>query len=552
MISRNLTKGKIVLSLVAEKINSSGILQNAITLSLAEDNILMQFASGEDFATVVNILKEINMFPKRGSVKSNRYFCIFDPETMLALLSIIDSRNKTFINQKPSSSYQEIRKGFNPESISNNEVMPPILTLPQEIICQIMEHLTYRDAFNLAFSLVLSYVKYFEEYHSQKGKTEKNLLFKQAASYYEALFTTAKKRPRPPLLVRGFSYISGQGSFGWGNNERGEIGFGQIRKQATPQLINELKDKVIVAVVGDEYRKVVLTNTGEVYFWGDPLIEGGCRTFNPELIKFDGKKVTAIAMGSNHIIALSETGEVYSWGRNIHGQLGLGIKMWTSQATVWDYEDRTTPQRIKFDGKKIIAIAAGYCHTIVLTETGEVYSWGSNDHGQVGLNDLRDSAKPQLIGFDGKKVTAIAAGGNHTIALTETGEVYSFLWYPKRIDGFDRKVTAIAAGYNHVIALTEAGKVYSWGENYQGQLGRLDPYVCSPVITLNSAKIIAIRAIGNNSFATSNTGEIYVWGENLNLGEDEKDQKLPTKFTFPQLPIAQKEWLEESTYTPKK
>jgi hypothetical protein len=95
--------------------------------------------------------------------------------------------------------------------------------------------------------------------------------------------------------------------------------------------------------------------------------------------------VKAIAAGWWHSLALTESGEVYAWGSNGRGQLGLG-----------DTEDRHTPTQVPGLGR-VKAIAAGGEHSLALTESGEVYAWGSNGHGQLGLGDTKDRHTPTWV-----------------------------------------------------------------------------------------------------------------------------------------------------------
>jgi alpha-tubulin suppressor-like RCC1 family protein len=77
---------------------------------------------------------------------------------------------------------------------------------------------------------------------------------------------------------------------------------------------------------------------------------------------------------------------VYAWGWNEHGQLGLG-----------DTAVRLTPTKVP-GLSAVKAIAAGFSHSLALTESGEVYAWGSNEHGQLGLGDTEDRLIPTKVG----------------------------------------------------------------------------------------------------------------------------------------------------------
>lgn len=70
--------------------------------------------------------------------------------------------------------------------------------------------------------------------------------------------------------------------------------------------------------------------------------------------------------------------EVFSWGQNKHGQLGLGYEL----------KKQTSPQLIKsLLGIPFAQIAAGGAHSFALTLSGAVFGWGRNKFGQLGLND---------------------------------------------------------------------------------------------------------------------------------------------------------------------
>uniref|UniRef100_A0A8D0L024 Uncharacterized protein n=1 Tax=Strix occidentalis caurina TaxID=311401 RepID=A0A8D0L024_STROC len=88
--------------------------------------------------------------------------------------------------------------------------------------------------------------------------------------------------------------------------------------------------------------------------------------------------IVQIACGDQHAMALSRGGELFTWGQNTHGQLGVG-----SQTTLIPQ-----PQLVeRLKGIPLAQIAAGGAHSVAVSLSGAVYSWGKNDFGQLGLGD---------------------------------------------------------------------------------------------------------------------------------------------------------------------
>jgi E3 ubiquitin-protein ligase HERC4 len=136
-------------------------------------------------------------------------------------------------------------------------------------------------------------------------------------------------------------------------------------------------------------------------------------------------------------------------------------------------------------------IACGHAHSVLLTDGSEVWSCGSNEKGQCGQET--SSTRPARIdslSVPGLRVTQVACGHSHSLALTAEGLLYawgsnehgqlgvspsstSHLGQPRPIESLppDMKVLQVACGGHHNLALMNSGRVFSWGSNRYGQLG---------------------------------------------------------------------------------
>jgi alpha-tubulin suppressor-like RCC1 family protein len=233
-----------------------------------------------------------------------------------------------------------------------------------------------------------------------------------------------------------------------------------------------------------------------------------------------GNAVAAIAAGTFHTCALTTVGGVKCWGYNSRGQLGDG-------------GDETIPVPVDVVGLSggIVAITAGGLHTCALAAAGEVLCWGDNEFGQLGDGSGTGSATPVPVSGLSSGVVAIAAGGDHTCALTTTGGVlcwganhYGQLGdgslmdsaMPVSVSGLSSGVAAIAAGGADTCALTTAGAALCWGTNDDGQLGDgsgIDS--ATPVAVSGLSDGVVALSIGVlHTCALTAVGGVKCWGEN--------------------------------------
>lgn len=100
-----------------------------------------------------------------------------------------------------------------------------------------------------------------------------------------------------------------------------------------------------------------------------------------------------MAAGENFSLFLTQTNQLYSCGANTFGQLGVGEQ--TEQKLVAGQQ--ATIHAVKGQGRLFEQISTGSDHCFALTQEGELYSWGLNFKGQLGLGDYENRYEPYLI-----------------------------------------------------------------------------------------------------------------------------------------------------------
>eukprot|EP00002_Diphylleia_rotans_P012394 TRINITY_DN2423_c0_g2_i3.p1 TRINITY_DN2423_c0_g2~~TRINITY_DN2423_c0_g2_i3.p1 ORF type:complete len:371 (+),score=65.24 TRINITY_DN2423_c0_g2_i3:87-1199(+) len=278
-------------------------------------------------------------------------------------------------------------------------------------------------------------------------------------------------------------------------------------------------------------RVAAVTCEGKVFLWGrfyDAENEEESEKFteipSPTLFHFSANViVTQIALGESFTVALSDNGHVFSWGCGYHGQLGHG-----------DVRDSHEPRQIhSLNGKNVVQIVCGKTHSMARTDSGDVFTWGYGQHGQLGHGSEEYEFIPKFVKkLLGSKVIWIAAGQSHSLAISDDGAAYTWgdnacgqlgngthksVRYPIRMDTpADVTITRASAGFQYTLVLDSHGRVYSCGLNTNGQLGighRKAQSSLQLVKTLMHANILAIYAGFNSAAAISDTQQLYTWGK---------------------------------------
>uniref|UniRef100_A0A3B3YFA5 HECT-type E3 ubiquitin transferase n=1 Tax=Poecilia mexicana TaxID=48701 RepID=A0A3B3YFA5_9TELE len=203
--------------------------------------------------------------------------------------------------------------------------------------------------------------------------------------------------------------------YSWGLGEYGRLGHGDNTTQLRPKLVKVLLGHRVIQVACGSRDAQTLALTDELVFsWGDgdfgKLGRGGSEGCNiPQNIeRLNGQGVCQIECGAQFSLALTKSGGVWT-GKGDYFRLGHGTDVHVRK-----------PQMVEgLRGKKIVHVAVGALHCLAVTDTGQVYAWGDNDHGQQGNGTTTVNRKPTLVqGLEGQKITRVACGSSHSVAWT--------------------------------------------------------------------------------------------------------------------------------------
>lgn len=208
------------------------------------------------------------------------------------------------------------------------------------------------------------------------------------------------------------------------------------------------------------------------------------------------------------------------------------------------------------DAEKVVSVAAGNNHILILTTHGNVYTFGTAEQGQLGRKVLErrkvhgTSPEKVVIGPRGRKAVVVGAGNYTSFAVDEQGNVWGWglnsvlqtgtsatsvedVHTPTLVLGLSQeelkgdKVVAISGGEQHTLFLTEAGKVYACGRASDGQLGLPTDHkifknpdhllqIGVPVLVPFPNKddpVVQISAGTQSNLAVTRAGVMYSWGD---------------------------------------
>ena len=226
-----------------------------------------------------------------------------------------------------------------------------------------------------------------------------------------------------------------------GHGRYGELGLGaKVMKHDEFLPVNALKHKHVTVVDCGAHHSAAVTSSGDLYLWGrgfegqtghaSPALSDEVNKATtgvqllPKLVAvFVRRPVTSVACGENFTVALTRAGEVWSWGEGQTGQLGYGRV--TKQLV-----PKCVLNKCPRTGAPFADVSCGWSHTLARTSDGDVFAWGFNAYGQLGLGHVQSVHYPTLVtlGPDSKaqfQVDRALAAHNYSAAIVK-GDLYTW------------------------------------------------------------------------------------------------------------------------------
>ena len=310
----------------------------------------------------------------------------------------------------------------------------------------------------------------------------------------------------------------------WGYNYYGQFGNGKdgANENTNTIAVEGPAGNWTSVTTGSRYT-VAIKSDGSMWAWGKgdsgQLGEGLIVNENsPVQENTNAMNWLEVSAGNNHNLALNSLGELYAFGENTYGQIGDSSN---GRSLV--------PKRIGSD-KTWASVSAGYDHSLAKTTSGELWAWGRNDYKQLGDETVQGYNYPVQVHTSATNWLSLSSGRYFNTAINENGELWSWGYNNHGNLGNGMKTDILiptqeetkvsnwidaGAGYRFSVGLKSDGTLWTWGSNSSsalgdgGNVGKISPN------RIASDKTWTRISVGNqHSLAIDNENKLWVWGSN--------------------------------------
>jgi Regulator of chromosome condensation (RCC1) repeat/Putative Ig domain len=345
---------------------------------------------------------------------------------------------------------------------------------------------------------------------------------------------------------------------------------GTAMANATPSSLSlpGASGQVVQTAAGGGF-SLVVTSSGQLYAFGEDFygqlgfaLSGSNHTSTPTLVTLPGATgpVVQVAAGSSFSLAVTSTGQLYSFGLNLDGELGHETNAGTSNPN-------PTPALVGLPGAvgPVVRVAAGNVHSLALTASGQLFAFGANASGELGNATNNGNANPNphptLVSLPAAAGTPvdISAGNGSSLVATSSGQLYSFGYNEfgqlgrsqnsgtsnpnptptlVGLPGESGPVVHLSSGSVSSYALTSSGQLFAFGNNRYGQLGSsvsVGSETPNPIPAQVSLPAPVVQAGGGDTYvlAVTSAGQVLSFGANKE-GELGRSQDAGTTSATPE------------------
>ena len=339
----------------------------------------------------------------------------------------------------------------------------------------------------------------------------------------------------------------------WGRNNKAQLGLDESTTQYnTPIEFGYKFQSTFSEVATAWYHTCAITSMGNLNCWGAGMwgyLGFGTTEshYSPRKLNL-GENRTAISVSTRtrHTCAILDDGTLKCWGVNNYGQLGIG-------STV----QKDTPQLVDIGiGRTAVSVSAGDQHTCAILDDGSLKCWGSNSHGQIGVDSTNWNfaySTPELVDLGvGRTALSVSTGGYHTCAVLDDyslkcwgkndyGQTAGSGTQTEREEspivvnlGTGRTALSVSTGLHHTCVVLDDNSLKCWGDNVYGQLGVgdfTDRYVPTLVDLGTGRGAVSVSTGDGHTCAILDNSSLKCWGRNndaqLGIGSLGTNQNSP-------------------------
>jgi len=318
-------------------------------------------------------------------------------------------------------------------------------------------------------------------------------------------------------------------AFGWGGSDGG-VGQPVLQHYATPMPITIWPGLTFIDIATMDMHSCALDGNRNAWCWGTNAsgqLGDGTTTlsYEPVAVRMPNSVYfTSITVGYDHSCGLGMDGTAFCWGAGSSGQLGTGGTGSSSQPNMVSMPS---------GGVKFTKFATGFQYNCAIGTDEQVYCWGRNDSGQLGLGNTTNRTTPMPVVLPGVSFTDVACGSASTCAVSTTGAVYCWgrndtyqlglgdntirLLPALRTEPAGIAMSTVAVGAGHGCSVSTTGRLWCWGFNNSGQVGDGTTSTVTTPLEISMPGNRLVQGLAAGTYATCvrlEPGQLACWGFN--------------------------------------